>query len=819
MGDNVELNMHSRQQQSSKSVKKKAISPPVHRGLRLKDKRQVVNTVVQPHIERYFESRESACDEPLVQVKESGNNQEKCCESDTKNDDELVKHMSNLPGYLQQLKRGDNYQEKVLNLGVLELNRLERMKNNEKLIPAGHTKASSSCSNSSLVHDQSPTLTTPSTTRSKMLSSQSKKPPAQDWHFNSIHDERRSVQSQRKVTKPVGVEIAPWSSVEVEQNLHMKNKSSVRRYSEMKLDKGKRKESDRMTTPRKETSSFGWSKHVLPISSDNTYSAQDGDTNMAVEEEFSFTCQSCEHESIVLLLPKGSPKNSCSQSDRFSKCKRSLYGDSALAKEKTFSGNFSPKEELPSVDLHSETPNSCPLPLNSELHIRNDTEQCNLVNYRGGELQEMHQRPNEVPHTASNIISLDSSSLKTDHSIRIVTPGRLDQNILERPAEKGRQPSPSRRFSFSNLGKMRRSISSKESLTVMPLSSSCPTVKSGEVRAESSASVEGGSINSCNRARSSPLRRLLDPLLKPKGVHLFETARFSKEYLTSVSFKPVKTTELLQNQKNGISGIQALLQVTLNNGLPLFKLVVDNNNDILAAAVKQLPTPGEDTSSLIYALYSVHEIKKKGSGSWISGGYTGKGSSFGYNIIGQMKVSSSYPPHLTGQIIKDQYVVRESVLYDVDIGQAGKETHEFKPSKALAAIIIKNPDHKNNDGVPSYNSNHLSQDGFTKCYPDDTYDERVNENLKSTTVILGGIHGLPDKGVSSPSTNLWGYGGSCDCGGWDVDCKLQILTNQNQISKTQPPISCSSTERLDLFEVVLHDNLLLLPIFLISVFT
>lgn len=78
-----------------------------------------------------------------------------------------------------------------------------------------------------------------------------------------------------------------------------------------------------------------------------------------------------------------------------------------------------------------------------------------------------------------------------------------------------------------------------------------------------------------------------------------------------MSLKPLSTSELLQNQRHEASNVQALLQLTCKNGLPLFTLVVDNGSDILVAAVKQLPTPGDDASSLIYALYSVHVKKKK----------------------------------------------------------------------------------------------------------------------------------------------------------------------------------------------------------------
>lgn len=357
------------------------------------------------------------------------------------------------------------------------------------------------------------------------------------------------------------------------------------------------------------------------------------------------------------------------------------------------------------------------------------------------------------------------------------TPRRLDQNISKQPETVGRRTSPSRRFSFSNRRKISRSLDFKE-------------VSSGLDR------FNQDTVSASNRARSSPLRRLLDPLLKPRGVlSSAETVKPLKENLTSVSLKPFSASVVLQNQRHEASNVQALLQLTRKNGLPLFKLVVDNGSGILVAAVKQLPTPGEDASSLIYALYSVHEIKNK-NGSWMSQGFRGKRSSFGYNIIGQMKVFNSCPPGYGGENLKDQYASRESILYGVEIEHGNRETPELKPSKELAAFAIKNLFQKTNDGAEGNYGNLCSHEGFTEQFLEHTCNGREIKDSDSTTVILGGVHGLPEKVV--PSTSLiCRYGGSCDCGGWDVGCKLQILTTQDQ--KRNPRASSSCSTGLDLF--------------------
>ena len=49
--------------------------------------------------------------------------------------DELVKHMSNLPGYLLRTDKVENFQEKAFNVGVLDWSRLEKWKHKQKHIP------------------------------------------------------------------------------------------------------------------------------------------------------------------------------------------------------------------------------------------------------------------------------------------------------------------------------------------------------------------------------------------------------------------------------------------------------------------------------------------------------------------------------------------------------------------------------------------------------------------------------------------------------------------------------------------------------------
>ncbi|KAF5802256.1 hypothetical protein HanRHA438_Chr06g0266651 [Helianthus annuus] len=269
-----------------------------------------------------------------------------------------------------------------------------------------------------------------------------------------------------------------------------------------------------------------------------------------------------------------------------------------------------------------------------------------------------------------------------------------------------------------------------------------------------------------NPSRSSPLRRFLDPLLNPKGAHLAQKVHQPKLEPTSLAFAP---NELLHSKKHRSCNVQALLQLRLKSGIPFFKLVVEGSSDILAAAVKKIPSGNNDTS-LIYAFYSVHDAKKK-SGGWM---YKEKSYCFEYNMVGQMKICSSYHAEFNGSE-KGLCVVRESVLYSSGTTRADQGT---VLEGELAAIIVKNPSDESCGGIGG---------------------------SRTTTVVLpDSVHSWPNGGSPSPSPLIkrWRFGGLCDCGGWDIGCQFHVLgSHQNEMVK--PP---STSNRLDLCYQVGHKN-------------
>lgn len=174
----------------------------------------------------------------------------------------------------------------------------------------------------------------------------------------------------------------------------------------------------------------------------------------------------------------------------------------------------------------------------------------------------------------------------------------------------------------------------------------------------------------------------------------------------------------------------------------MFTFAVENK-DILAATVTSLTSSAKDDDNnnnkhLLYTFFTVQEVKKKNV-NWLSQG-TKSSKDHGYvpNVAAQMKVSNSHC---------DTW---EFVLFSVN--------SNVQPQEELEAIVVKSSRNKNNG-----NNNN-------------------QERFETTVILPGGTHSVPIKGEPSPLIDRWPSGGVCDCGGWDVGCRLKTLANQTELT-------------------------------------
>lgn len=836
MGSRVELKNSSKEQNKS-TIEDKVQQPQMSRRTKHLEKVKVRSAVGLPEYDLHQKARQDADDSALVQEKSLRNRHRQSMKANAAKVDELVKHMSNLPGYLQRPERGENVKEKALNVGVLDWAQLEKWKHKQKHPPE---KGSNSLLSSSRISSLEKTIgsstssdlvrtgTQHSSRCSNLKSSQKEglsqgaKPSIQkDVRFqdsktaskNAIHghkkipfpygsrgrnhsdimvDKGKGKDSGQKITSEMGNAAANLKSYRV--SLRQKEEVSTwdgqaKNTKELQESDIKRKNIDRriISEYHEGAMSSNLGRYDVSLSSKGKAIASDGKTEKKMEELQKPDINLChqrfpvEENTTVLSPPKELPQNGFTEVLELSKPRASRDERVTEAKGISFSGGFSTKE-MDFAELCSEVPHSCPLPSGVEFN-----KVSNMMS--SGSINSNSMGPSFVPsHMRScskgtQDLLYEDKFIEKKNSEKKLTRSSFDASKIsdqeELATRNGRNPTPNRRFSFS-LGRLGRSFSFKESSDIPQLSSTYVTVKSGPVRSGTSDCPDNPNrekASSHNRARSSPLRRLLDPILKHKEAnphHSVEAVKPLKANFNSFVPRPINVSDSLQAAKSEASWVQAFLQLTIKNGLPLFKFWVDNNSSCLAVTTKFFSS-GKDDVVQYFTFYSVNEIKRK-IGGWMSQGSKGKSCRYVYNVVGQMKVSSSDFSNVDGQNFS-KYMVRESLLYGVELRQADQESPKFVPTRELAAAVVKIPS-KDLSHAEQQTDEEVLKKGYAKCSPED----RCSYSWEDSTIVIipGGVHSSPNKGEPSPLIDRWKSGGLCDCGGWDIGCKLRVLSNQNK---------------------------------------
>ncbi|PQM32803.1 uncharacterized protein Pyn_35508 [Prunus yedoensis var. nudiflora] len=553
-----------------------------------------------------------------------GNHQKQRINRKTTAEEEIVRHMSNLPSYLE---RGKNLQEKVLNVGVLDWGRLEKWQCSHKQMPYRSSRYSPSSSNTTSCFS-----TDGSSTHSSRGHSCSPARPRMHRHSLQSHFTKSPTEGHSEGVSSFGERVEKFQDLKADQSSTVNgpekfigtDTSLCRSRIDMKVEQCKSKDSDAKSEPENRSLWNGphleMAAHLKRFSRNN----HSGVSHLS--------------DSTTLLHQRAEKTTRASSSER-------------------------PKEGC-HAELNSDFPHSCHFP---------------------SEVESKHSR---VKHLGS-------------------TDG-LDLKPSKATAEKVRNTSPFRRFSIG-VGKMSKNASSKDCLDTQQLSSTTFSAKPGSRNTATSTFLgasDGQKSNATGRAKS-PLRRLLDPLLKSKVAnshHLVEPLEkdsiLSEGRVDSLSEQPgkvklgmtgcrtINVNEPVKAKKCGSSAVhQALLRVAVKNGLPLFTFAVDNDIDILAATIKTLNTLKKGDCSCIYTFFSIREVKKK-SGTWINQGSKGKSHDYVRNVIAQMKVADSQFPNL---VRPDHFSMREFVLFSGNLRQADCETSDFQPSDELAAAVVKIP--------------------------------------------------------------------------------------------------------------------------------
>lgn len=786
-------------EKTSNVDKNKIPCPKTGKGSWFMDKQKVENPIVQPLLDPNCEFRQNASTEH-AQIRPLENNRKSFHGSKVCNDDELVRHMSNLPGFLQKVEKEKSFQEKALNFGVLDWKQLEKWKFNECVPAKCHHKASSSsrgyvCMTTgppkmdSYLKKQYPSNglipSVASMGRHSIPYSRSgsphKKPPTAHISSATSTTKVRNETHRRKENFREGgkTEICDQAyqgslsgSIDWHQNCHQRVENNYISCSVTTVNNCPRKDTKKKIAPENKALSVEL-EHKLSIPKNEVVNGGVKKSEMSlIGVEFNpryVHVEPLPHN--VLLMPKHLQMKSCSMSSQLTK---------SGAKGKRISDLSSPQEF---GGLSVEFRSSCSLPVDADVHAESSIEPHNMVTSLANEVDIYEGACPELDPAAS-VPSEGQCKITHEKTTRstfsVKAPKRSEADTAEQPTMKGRHPSPTRWFSFG-FGMMNKSSNFKE-MSMFPQSSSTYiAAKSGPVTESSSGmnKFDRDKATANNRGRSSPLRRLLDPLIKYKGSQSTKIVQPPNGPLYSMTSGTLETMEPSEGRDpEGVTG-QGLLQLTLKNGLPFFKLVVESSSShMLAAVVKRLPSNDKNNRCMIYAFYSVHETSKKSMTS--TKGWKNIRCGLDYKIVGQMKISSFYVPKLHAKD-SSHWAIRECVLFGVDREQEDEQAHEPLSDMEIAAVVLKSSCQNLNDGNLNDDHKPYRERGLPQCVLGATFDVGEDENSISTVVVLpGGAHGNPSKGAPSSLISRWRSGGSCDCGGWDVGCKIRVLTNDDK---------------------------------------
>ncbi|WVZ56393.1 hypothetical protein U9M48_006933 [Paspalum notatum var. saurae] len=706
--------------------------------------------------------------------------------------DELVKHMSNVPSYLQRKETADHLQDKALNVGVLEWGLLANWSQQQK-----HELARS--------HGASPS----NTSRSVLFSSPS---------HSSASPSSRSLESNQSTP----MSDHHHSSIRSQQNRHVDGHRGKARYSPspnsavLSLLPGHGKH----PCPENSCSyvGSGLSNISLPSDSLGSSSRSHGRHEMVEDEETRRKIEDVVHHCSRRLFTDSdnigknffTPNNNdfmYNDSEQSSGLNgenfESLISDAAMD---TARNSSSPPdgflEDIEPSHEFLQIPYSCPLPIiDSEVKDSGTTSTEARNNFVG---------------TAAKV----SKNHNRNRSAMTVT---------------GNPPQCSAKFSDRmpdrHLGSGMNRVSRSSSLKEAPYARQPDVVPSADNIGDRSSSNSKG--------RRSPLRRMLDPILKPRhsspvrpsfvpkchfpvntpkpslnlgGSMPQNVQRKSVDMVVNLNYPTeantnqpprvlLNNTRYLQQEKDSSTTRQALLQLAWKNGLPLFMLSY-GDSDILAATVRRKGISEKDDLESTYAVFTVEEPKKK-SGAWIKAGGKNKKHHLLSSIVGEIKVTRRKSRcHHT----KHVHVHREFVLVGSEFVSSSEESGDSHVSRELAAFITTLPQQEaeTSDQSCSQNTGHRNSAPIgCSCPPLGSFQPSTRNANSRPASIIGilpdGFHGTSTSGQPLPLIERWKSGGACDCGGWDEGCILSVLTDATQENDViQANLAVDGSQRFDL---------------------
>ncbi|KAI4382408.1 hypothetical protein MLD38_008378 [Melastoma candidum] len=699
-------------------------------------------------------------------------------ETDSNDDDELVKYMSNLPAFL---RRPETVQGRTFSVGVLDWGRLEKWQNSHKQVLPRNTRYSTSCSSTSSLFSTE-LLSSSNSSRGRSCS-----PIQQRMH-------RVTLQSNL-LASPGGRDPHLFDPL-CEDNKH--NRAGRRNKSHGRTRAVEAEGQSNGAAPSVEGHAV-----EFPLKNAEKFPGSDRGSRLPsfqAPRRFITDPETSEKPNkVVLLMPRGASKQGASESV-VTRLPDSQVNAGKKILETSRRGPPENARGVRSSKFQSEIPRPT---ISSEFDLRKQApgkcyDSMDVANLKP---EGFHRPPplTRVPVTRSAVGTVEARKPSAG-------PSPLDPRLLSgsdskanASSEKARSSSPLRRLGHSMV-KIVKNTSSREGATGNQHDSARSFIEKAEPLASRDISIPEKS-NSAGRSRSSPLRRLLNPIIRPKTSdsrtcdHPLPKSSFPNDALSGRAAGQSEAMNLqsakakqdmgvcrntndnshLDGRGDGSAMVQALLRVATKNGLPLLTFAVDNDTDILAATMRNSRSSGKDDRDWSYTFFTIREVRKR-NGGWITQGLKCKASNYVPDFVAHMKVSDIESD--TSRRLEEN-CLREFVLLGVDKGQQEQSTPDLHPHDELAAIVTKTP--------KLWRLSQSQCQGARDAYTEENMKDRTalgsGESGNATVILPSGIHSLPSSGGPSSLIERWRSGGSCDCGGWDVGCKLKILSGDDRVCR------------------------------------
>lgn len=746
--------------------------------------------------------------------------------------DDVVKYMSSVPSYLQRLEKGDCVQEKALNFGVLDWRRLEKWTYIQKQVANRRRGDSPSSSDSSATASFSTFGSSSHYTRSTEISSdQSKQSFAMNARRNS------------------SVEGRPTESINEQKSVQVMNNRDSETSHSKQVEKGKGRHSNvrGISIDKPQSQDVGNSSSTskvddIPATAHNKEKLQIGRSvgeeklHSSEQQNFPDNLQFAEdwlQDQCLVVEDMLDHLHESEHARRVSYDSAAVNnGRSVQVGRKSISGNF-PPSDYRFANKPPLIPRSCPLPSTCQSDVpsvSSVSEKEVLMSSTQGD----HMKPGQFSE------SLSEKSTAADKfgqgEVKVGAAPRRDSSahrqfcaglnrIRSSTCREGSSAQHIRQTTISDNScedNVTSHSSSRRSITPHHLlsaglnrirNSSLREGSSGKEMKQTSCSdnLQEENAVSGSKSRHSPLiRRILDPLLKSKD----QNQEFNTGDKMQIRVGPCRSSDVnfmipeagcsIQAEKQVVSTRQALLKLVWKNELPRFVFSANDDN-ILAATMGKVSISQKNNFNCIYTMFTAKEVQKKG-GVWKGQGNKSKKHDLAYNVVGQMRVSSIKS---TGVGSNDCFALREFVLLGSELAPMAHGRVNPPFNSELAAIVIRVP-YESSDNINELQCNNSVDSSQinsaeNKSSIRNLRIEQKNENSGLTTVVAilpSGVHGISSTGEPSPLIERWKSGGSCDCGGWDEGCKLTILTDKNQESRSaasSQACSAAGTDQIELF--------------------